>query len=275
VAWRIQLLIASLSLSLALPGCCVSVILSFFPFLEEDKRQTRKRNCYQHAFVHRSFRGGQCNTHTQQKPTKVRGPPCTFLSFCTDRRAIRRLTHTTTTHRKPQVLVPVSAAVDPLNRPPTQKRREGRKKVVVVVVVIVVGRAVRPARLSLSPVQSGINWSAKINSTHADKNHSSKKVKHKLNPGMGFLFFIFSLLFFRLCVTYNITTYLWSLRKNVVQCYKRPGAVCVCVVCRLFFSYRKMNCTQLCVGKSRGMNHPHLQEISLQTKRRRRRRRKK
>jgi hypothetical protein len=177
----------------------------------------------------------------------------------------------------------VSAAVDPLNRSPTQKRREGRKKVVVVVVVvvvvIVVGRAVRPARLSLSlsrlsPVQSGINWSAKINSTHADKNNSSKKVKHKLNPGMGFLFFIFSLLFFRLCVTYNMTTYLWPLRKNVVQCYKRPGAVCVCVVCRLFFSYRKMNCTQLCVGKSRGRNHPHLQEISIflfKLKRRKRR----
>jgi hypothetical protein len=185
-------------------------------------------------------RSGAANaTHTHNKnPQKFVAPlarSCLFVP--TGAQFGASYTYNNNTRTKPQVLVPVSAAVDPLNRSPTQKRREGRKKVVVVVVVvvIVVGRAVRPARLSLSlsrlsPVQSGINWSAKINSTHADKNNSSKKVKHKLNPGMGFLFFIFSLLFFRLCVTYNITTYLWSLRKNVVQCYKRPGAVCVCRV---------------------------------------------
>ncbi len=142
----------SVSLSLARSPWLLCVCdLVIFPLSGGGQETNKKKELLSTRFC-ASFVQGRPMQHTHNKnPQKFVAPLARSCLFCTDRRAIRRLTDTTTTHTKPQVLVPVSAAVDPLNRPPTpKKRREGRKKVVVVVVVV--GRAVRPARLSLSPL---------------------------------------------------------------------------------------------------------------------------
>lgn len=167
----------------------MSCDLVIFPLSGGGQETNKKEELLSTRFC-ASFVQGRPMQHTHNKnPQKFVAPlarSCLFVP--TGAQFGASYTYNNNTRTKPQVLVPVSAAVDPLNRPPQPKKKGGRKKVVVVVIVIVVGRAVRPARLSLSPVQFGINWSAKINSTHADKNNSSKKVKHKLNPGMGFFF---------------------------------------------------------------------------------------